>query len=440
MKKLLALVFANYCLASANFSQTIHTTRQASLGVNFTFTDFKTADLIRTQSLSSVLNDKSWSKFSEMSPGLSVNYAKGINPWVDFVATLNMCFTQYPFRGRPAATDNNILLEGDASANFKLVSEDYWVIPYASAGVAAHMYQSYYGASVPLGIGFRLDLFKEAGLNISTQYRIPVNYETSNYHFFYSIGIYGTIAPKKEAVKAVPPVPAIKDSDGDGIADDVDKCPTVPGVAKYGGCPVPDTDKDGIDDDHDKCPTVYGVARYQGCPIPDTDKDGINDEEDKCPTVYGVARYQGCPVPDTDGDGVNDEEDQCPTEKGTAENHGCPTLQDYKFDARKVTFVFESAKLTREAMTELDKGAEILKEHPQIKISIEGHTDNTGTAAVNQKLSERRAATVKNYLVKKGISADRITSKGFGETRPIADNKTATGRAANRRVEFKSAN
>jgi OmpA-OmpF porin, OOP family len=440
MKKLLVFAFANCCLAYTVFGQTIHTTRQASLGINFTFTDFNTATLIRSQSLSSVLNDKSWSKFSEMSPGVSVTYATGINPWVDFAATLNGAFSPYPFRGRPASKDNNLLLEGDASVNFKLVSEDYWVIPYASAGIGAHMYKSYYGAFVPLGIGFRVDLFKEAGVNISSQYRIPVNYETSNYHFLHSIGIYGIIGNKKEAVKAVPPVPAIKDSDGDGISDDNDKCPTVPGVAKYGGCPVPDTDKDGIDDDNDKCPTVPGVARYQGCPVPDTDKDGINDEEDKCPTLYGVARYQGCPVPDTDGDGVNDEEDRCPTEKGLPENKGCPALSDYGFDASKVRFFMGSAKLTKGAVAELDKGAEILKEHSKMKVSIEGHADNTGAPATNQRLSEARAAAVKTYLVKKGVSGDRMITSGHGDTRPVADNKTATGRAANRGVEFNVAN
>jgi outer membrane protein OmpA-like peptidoglycan-associated protein len=436
MKNLLALAFANCCLAILSFGQTIHTTRQASLGINFTFTDFNTANLIRTTSLSSVVSKNQWAKFGEMSPGVSINYAKGINPWVDFVATLNGTFTQYPFRGRPSSTDNDFLLEGDASGNFKMVSEDYWVIPYASAGIGAHMYKSYYGAFIPLGIGLRIDFTREAGINISSQYRIPVNYETSNYHFFHSIGVYGIIGPKKEAVKVVPPVPAMKDTDGDGIADDVDKCPTVAGVAKYNGCPVPDTDKDGINDDDDKCPTVPGVARYQGCPIPDTDKDGINDEEDKCPTVPGVARYQGCPVPDTDGDGVNDEEDKCPTEKGSPENNGCPVVEN----SRKVQFFSGSAKLTKDAMAELDKGAEVLKAHPTIKISIEGYTDNTGTPEGNQKLSERRATACKTYLTKKGIDADRMITSGYGETKPIADNKNPAGRAANRRVEFKVVN
>src|SRR4029079_5710744 len=124
--------------------------------------------------------------------------------------------------------------------------------------------------------------------------------------------------------------------------------------------------------------------------------------------------------------------------KGTPENFGCPKLEVYKFDARKVQFVTGSAKLTKSAMAELDKGAHILKDTPKINISIEGHTDNTGSAAGNQKLSEQRAAAVKAYLVKKGISADRMVAVGYGQTQPIADNKTAAGRATNRRVDFKT--
>jgi len=440
MKKVLASVVALYCLLTTVNSQT-KPIRQSAIGISFTLTDFLTAQRIRSGSLNEVMIEKSYAKLKDMSPGIAVTYVKGLRPRIDFAGTLHGTFVDYPFPNKPPFGNNNFLLEADASAQFKLVTEDYWVIPYASAGLGAHKYEVYYGAFIPLGVGLRVNLFDEAGLNLQSQYRVPITNETANYHFLHSVGIFGIIGPKKEEVKAAPVVPAVvpKDTDGDGITDDNDKCPTVPGVVKYAGCPVPDTDKDGIDDDNDKCPTVPGVARYQGCPIPDTDKDGINDEEDKCPNEPGVARYQGCPVPDTDGDGVNDEEDKCPTEKGLPENFGCPKLEDYKFDARKVQFVTGSANLTKAAKGELDKGATILKEHPKINISIEGHTDNTGTAAGNQKLSERRAAAVKAYLAKQGVSEDRMSTSGYGQSKPIADNKTSAGRAANRRVEFKIA-
>ena len=231
-----------------------------------------------------------------------------------------------------------------------------------------------------------------------------------------------------------PPVPVVVDTDNDGIADPDDKCPTVPGLAKYQGCPVPDTDKDGINDEEDKCPTVPGLAKYAGCPIPDTDGDGINDEEDKCPTVAGLARYQGCPIPDTDGDGINDEEDRCPDVPGVPEMKGCPKVD---FQAHEVVFQSGKAVLLAAGKKELDVAADFLNKNPNVKVSIEGHTDATGTDKVNQPLSEKRAAAAKAYLVSKGVAEDRMVTSGYGSTQPVADNKTAAGKQKNRRVEIK---
>ncbi|MBX9732631.1 MAG: OmpA family protein [Chitinophagaceae bacterium] len=233
-----------------------------------------------------------------------------------------------------------------------------------------------------------------------------------------------------------PPKP--KDTDGDGITDDADKCPTVAGTAKYGGCPVPDTDKDGINDENDKCPTVAGLAKYGGCPIPDTDKDGINDEEDKCPTVPGLAKYNGCPIPDTDGDGVNDEEDKCPTVKGTVANAGCPELAaQYNFDYKKVLFNTGTAVLTKASKLELEKVVKAMNDYASLKLYVEGHTDNAGSDKINLPLSLKRANAVKAYLVSRKVEATRLVTDGLGSSKPIADNKTAKGKALNRRVEFR---
>jgi OmpA-OmpF porin, OOP family len=238
-----------------------------------------------------------------------------------------------------------------------------------------------------------------------------------------------------------------RDTDHDGIPDDEDLCPLQPGTKAWHGCPVPDTDHDGIDDEHDSCKTIPGVARYNGCPVPDTDHDGIDDEHDSCPTVPGLARYNGCPIPDRDHDGVNDEEDQCPDIPGTVENHGCPVVaipEIRREDTEKVNFIahnilFKSAsdRLTGSSFTALDQLAALLRDHPEWRLSIEGHTDNSGTAAANLLLSKKRAAAVKNYLVSKGIAADRLKATGFGQERPIAGNDTPEGKAANRRVELK---
>jgi outer membrane protein OmpA-like peptidoglycan-associated protein len=224
----------------------------------------------------------------------------------------------------------------------------------------------------------------------------------------------------------------VTDTDGDGIQDKDDACPTQAGPVSLKGCP--DRDKDGIADKDDKCPDQAGLARYAGCPIPDSDNDGINDENDKCKDVPGLARYNGCPIPDTDGDGINDEEDQCVTERGIPELKGCPKPD---FSSEKVQFQTGSAVLTKAAKLELDKGVAFMSQYPTLKFSIEGHTDNTGKEAANQLLSEKRAAAVETYMVSKGANTDRITTAGYGQSKPIVDNKTAAGRAKNRRVEFK---
>ncbi len=232
------------------------------------------------------------------------------------------------------------------------------------------------------------------------------------------------------------------DKDGDGIADIKDKCPDTAGLAKYNGCPIPDTDGDGINDEADKCPLLAGLARYNGCPIPDTDKDGINDEEDKCPTVAGVVKYHGCPIPDRDQDGVNDEEDKCPDVAGTAENGGCPVIKEevkkqVNYAADNIFFALNSAVLLAKSSAALDTVAAVLKANPSIQLSVDGYTDNTGTEAANLTMSAKRAQAVKNYLVQAGITDSRIAVHGYGTANPVADNKTAAGRTKNRRVELK---
>ncbi|MBI2730881.1 MAG: OmpA family protein [Sphingobacteriales bacterium] len=232
------------------------------------------------------------------------------------------------------------------------------------------------------------------------------------------------------------------DKDKDGVADKDDKCPDVTGLVKYNGCPIPDTDGDGINDEADKCPSVAGLAKYNGCPAPDRDKDGIADDEDKCPDVAGLANYNGCPAPDRDKDGITDEEDQCPDQPGRIENHGCPEVKQElkkKIDeaARKVFFDFGSSKIKKESFKVLEEVAKLLQENGELRLIIEGHTDNVGTAERNKIRSQERADTIKNFLLSKGVTGNRLTATGYGFDKPVADNTTASGRAQNRRVEMK---
>jgi outer membrane protein OmpA-like peptidoglycan-associated protein len=227
------------------------------------------------------------------------------------------------------------------------------------------------------------------------------------------------------------------DTDGDGIQDSEDACPEVAGLAALKGCP--DTDGDGIADKDDACPEVAGLAALNGCP--DADGDGVADKDDKCPTVAGPKENAGCPWPDTDGDGVLDKDDKCIDVRGTVANQGCPEVSEevmMKLNEYSRTILFDSGKSTFKKQTypTLQSITAILKEYPYSRFLVEGHTDSDGSNEMNQTLSENRAAAVKNYLIENGIAADRLKSTGFGETKPIATNKTAKGKAMNRRTEI----
>jgi outer membrane protein OmpA-like peptidoglycan-associated protein len=256
------------------------------------------------------------------------------------------------------------------------------------------------------------------------------------------------------------------DTDGDGIYDKEDQCPTVPGVARYNGCPVPDRDGDGVNDEEDKCPDEPGLARYQGCPIPDRDGDGINDEidecpdqpgsgqfkgcpdtdgdgipdkDDKCPTVAGVAKYQGCPIPDRDGDGINDEEDLCPDKPGPASSRGCPVEEvavRITADFKNILFDFGKATIRPESLPIIERAAQTMNEQiPNSTFYIDGYTDNKGSVQVNKKISQQRAQAVASALIAAGVEKSRLTARGFGKDNPKCENDTEEGRQCNRRVE-----
>ena len=247
------------------------------------------------------------------------------------------------------------------------------------------------------------------------------------------------------------------DTDGDGLEDDVDKCPTDPEdkdeFQDEDGCPDPDNDGDGILDTADVCPNDAGPLESKGCP--DKDGDKIADIEDKCPDEPGVDQMKinperhGCPILDTDGDGIPDHEDKCPTEVGVAqpdnpEKHGCPKQyklivikkdkieikQQVQFDTGKATIRSVSFSLLAEV-------ADAIRSSNITKVYVDGHTDSVGSARYNERLSQARADSVREYLIdKEGIDGDILVARGFGEEKPIASNRTKAGRQQNRRVEF----
>jgi outer membrane protein OmpA-like peptidoglycan-associated protein len=214
------------------------------------------------------------------------------------------------------------------------------------------------------------------------------------------------------------------DTDGDGLLDTVDQCVLEP-------------------EDHDS------YLDDDGCPEPDNDLDTIPDVSDRCPLeAEDPDNYQdtdGCPDPDNDGDTVLDAQDQCPNEPGSATEAplGCPekpplaVVTDCEVKiTQQIHFEFNKDRIRPESFPVLDAVVEVLSKNPDIRLEVQGHTDNKGTPFYNRDLSNRRSASVKKYLVAHGVTPDRLTSRGYGLDRPLVDNTTERNRALNRRVQF----
>lgn len=237
--------------------------------------------------------------------------------------------------------------------------------------------------------------------------------EGENHNFEALLGLSLTLGRKRTAP---PPEDGPKDTDGDGIMDPDDKCVETPGVPEYDGCPIPDTDGDGFLDPDDKCVDVPGIAP-DGCPDNDTDKDGILNDADSCPEV-----------PETKN-GFEDE-DGCPDELPEEIKAFSGVIEGIYFDTNKDTIKSKSRK-------KLNEAADVLTKFQEIRLEISGHTDSQGSHDYNMDLSQRRAESVRNYLVGKGIDESRFTVKGMGPDAPRDTNDTKDGRAKNRRIEFR---
>jgi outer membrane protein OmpA-like peptidoglycan-associated protein len=225
------------------------------------------------------------------------------------------------------------------------------------------------------------------------------------------------------------------DTDGDGIIDKKDRCPEIADTTNIYGCP--DTDRDSLIDLDDRCPDLAGTLANKGCP--DTDGDSLVDLDDRCPTLPGRPEQTGCP--DQDGDGVVDIDDPCPEVGGVEKMRGCPEIK--KEDVaillkaqKQVRFKTGSAILLPESKKILDQVVALMGRYPEYFLSIAGHTDSQGKDDFNLTLSKKRAKACVDYLLAKKVATERMVHDGFGETKPLADNATATGRLQNRRVEF----
>ncbi len=303
--------------------------------------------------------------------------------------------------------------------------------------------------TVNAGVGVNFWFSENIGLTVQTGYKHAFeDYLAKHWQHMAGIAIKfgGTdtdgdgIYDKDDACPEVAGLEAFNgcpDADGDGIEDSKDSCPNEAGSKEMNGCP--DADGDGVADKDDACPNEAGLAALAGCP--DADGDGVADKDDECPNEAGPAENKGCPWADKDGDGVLDKDDKCPDVAGTVANNGCPEvteeiqkqLNDY---AKTILFDTGKSSIKAESTSVMVDIIRILGEYPTAKFSVEGHTDSQGGAKTNQALSESRANSVRDFLTNEGISADRLTSVGFGEEKPIATNNTRAGRKENRRVEI----
>ncbi len=236
--------------------------------------------------------------------------------------------------------------------------------------------------------------------------------------------------------------PKVVDSDGDGVYDNLDRCPGTPAGTPVdsNGCPL-DDDGDGVTNDLDKCPGTPAGAKVDatGCE-PDSDGDGVADSRDQCPNTPPGTKVdaKGCEL-DSDGDGIPDSLDKCPdTPKGErVDGTGCPFNKEILLQG--VKFANNSADLLPESSAVLDRAIATLKRYPELNIEVAGHTDSVGSDAYNLQLSSRRAETVLKYLQAGGVT-NTMTSKGYGERQPIASNATDEGRQQNRRVVLRALN
>lgn len=387
---------------------------------------------------------------------------------------------------RPTVTnDNKFFLDWDINAKYKfangyILKTKCWFDPYIIGSVGLTRFDARTSPNVAIGAGTNLWITQRFGINIETSYNKTLGKNRTPSYQHHALGFVVRFGkgPDKDKdgisdnddicpdVYGLAALEGCPDTDGDGIKDAIDKCPSVAGSIAFAGCP--DTDGDGIIDAEDGCPRDAGTREMNGCPdkdgdgivdkddacpnekgsivlngCPDRDGDGIADNKDNCPDVYGPAKSGGCP--DRDGDGVLDKNDNCPDVAGLAERQGCPGMDATKKEEiqKKIAFAaksiqFETGKdiIKTISYRELDEVVAIMKEYDFVNFKIEGHTDNVGNPAKNMDLSARRAGAVMSYFVNKGITPTRLSSMGYGDTRPVATNSTPEGRQQNRRVDI----
>jgi outer membrane protein OmpA-like peptidoglycan-associated protein len=317
------------------------------------------------------------------------------------------------------------------------------VIPFAAVGGGAYLGVRESGWFGSAGFGLDAEVFPIMDLRADARYRVIGTSILSN-GFMFTTGIQFHN-------------PRFHDADGDGIRDKIDGCRTeaedADGFQDEDGCPDPDNDGDGVNDPTDKCVSQPedkdGFQDEDGCPDPDNDGDGVADADDKCPLKAedkdGFEDADGCPEDDNDKDGIPDARDKAPNEpetmNGYKDEDGVPDevpAEVKKFSGRieGIKFKTNSAELLPASRPVLDAAVAVLKQFPEVRLEVQGHTDDVGDDARNLKLSQDRAQSVVDYMTAAGVDKARLIARGYGETRPQVPNDSKANQALNRRVEF----
>ena len=343
-----------------------------------------------------------------------------------------------------------ISVDGEVKYSFRELLNDSWFAPYlgVGGGITFLDNNAFGTANALAGVDFWIS--EHLALSFQSTYKHSFEDFDGATHFQHTAGVKFEFGGKdtdgdgiydyEDECPLIPGLPEFNgcpDTDGDGIEDRYDECPYTPGLPEFNGCP--DTDGDGIPDLLDACPLIPGLPEFDGCP--DTDGDGLPDNLDDCPLIPGPIANNGCPWGDRDGDGVWDKDDLCPDISGTVANVGCPEVTESIKEAlnayaKTILFNVDKATILEESAEILNNIIDIMNDYPNANFLIEGHCDGYGSVELNNKLSVDRAVSVENYLQSKGIADERLTSKGFGKSNPLYNNKTREGRAKNRRVEI----
>lgn len=511
MKHILTFILFICCLFNTH-AQDLSQIKKSTIGIHFFYNDFKTAQLINSSSLKSVLKNKQWNEPQNMEGGFGIDYIRGLTKNIDLIGTLNASWVDYLLPNNTLYGSSNFLLDLNAGAHIKMLTDKHVFSPFLIAKANYTSYENISGFSLAPGAGLQINLFKEAFVLTTIEYRAALSKRVSN-QIYYSIGIATSIGKRKtkpaKVVEATPlPEPVkkeIKIPSKDIIIAVLDEATSQPlpyvdivvsgpeGKRLSGS-----TDAFGKVTFNAMSPadyTVSGLLNNINTSVQnikksnfETNDNSINitlTHNDPRFTLSGVVINRTKNIPEGGADiNVTNETKHSIITKQSHAGDGIfraqlEAVSDFTVVAKKASYISNIEKISTKGLnrsatlyvklelgieeakvgqsivlkkiffevgkenintafsTDLDKLIQFLKDNPDTRLEIQGHTDNTGSIAINAKLSQARANKVVNYLTKNGIASNRLSAKGYGPTVPIANNATAEGRAQNRRVEMK---